>query len=48
MEDNFWDALFAFMHTMSFLKQEIYSKRKEFAPYGNKFIPFRVDPFSLE
>ena len=24
----------------------IYSKRKEFAPYGSKFFPFRVDPFS--
>ena len=23
-----------------------YSKRKEFAPTGSKFFPFRVDPFS--
>ena len=26
-----------------FLKK-IYSKRKEFAPLGSKFFPFRVDP----
>ena len=24
----------------------VYSKRKEFAPKGSKFFPFRVDPFS--
>ena len=24
----------------------VYSKRKEFAPCGSKFFPFRVDPFS--
>ena len=23
----------------------VYSERKEFAPIGNKFFPFRVDPF---
>ena len=28
-----------------FLK-DTYSKRKEFAPLGSKFFPFRVDPFS--
>ena len=26
----------------------VYSKRKEFAPLGSKFFPFRVDPFSEE
>ena len=26
--------------------KEVYSKRKEFAPTGSKFFPFRVDPFS--
>ena len=26
----------------------IFSKRKEFAPNGSKFFPFRVDPFSEE
>ena len=29
----------------TFLK-EVYFKRKEFAPYGSKFFPFSVDPFS--
>ena len=24
-----------------------YSKRKEFAPIGSKFFPFRVDPFQI-
>ena len=24
----------------------VFSKRKEFAPRGSKFFPFRVDPFS--
>ena len=27
-------------------RQEIYCKRKEYAPYGSKFFLFRVDPFS--
>ena len=26
--------------------KRIYSKRKEFAPNGSKFFPFRVDPIS--
>ena len=26
--------------------KEVYPKRKEFAPPGSKFFPFRVDPFS--
>ena len=32
---------------LSFLKG-VFSKRKEFAPLGSKFFPFRVDPFSEE
>ena len=32
-------------HFASLLKG-VYSKRKEFAPLGSKFFPFRVDPFS--
>ena len=27
------------------LLPRVYSKRKEFAPLGSKFFPFRVDPF---
>ena len=26
----------------------VYPKKKEFAPKGSKFLPFRVDPFSEE
>ena len=26
--------------------KEVYSKRKELAPPGSKFIPFRIDPFT--
>ena len=26
--------------------KDVYSKRKEFAPQGSKFFPFRVDSFS--
>ena len=26
--------------------EEVYSKRKEVAPYGCKFFPFRIDTFS--
>ena len=37
--------LFAFQCISVFLK-EVYSKRKEFAPNGSKFFPFKVDPFS--
>ena len=43
--DNFHDFLFAFLHIKSLLKG-IYFKRKEFAPRGSKFFPFRVEPFS--
>ena len=31
---------------LSLFRKVIYSKRKEFAPMGNKFFSFRVDPFS--
>ena len=27
-------------------RKGVCSKRKEFAPHGSKFFPFRVDPFS--
>ena len=27
------------------LLKRVYSKRREFAPFGSKFFPFRVDPF---
>ena len=30
----------------SSLLKSVYTKRKEFAPFGSKFFPFRVDPFS--
>ena len=30
---------------LSSLRNRVYSKRKEFAPHGSKFFPFRVDPF---
>ena len=39
------DFRFALRHTERFLKR-VNSKRKEFAPTGSKFFPFRVDPFS--
>ena len=35
----------AFQHIKSLLKG-VYPKRKEFAPHGSKFFPFRVDYFS--
>ena len=34
--------------TPSLFRQSVYSKRKEFAPKGSKFFPFRVDPFQNE
>ena len=43
--DNFCDSLFAFLLAMHVLKGVCF-KRKEFAPKGSKFFPFRVDPFS--
>ena len=39
---NFVETIFA-----TLLKRG-YSKRKDFAPLGSKFFPFRVDPFSEE
>ena len=38
---------FVFLHTNPFWKR-VYSKRKEFAPQGSKFFPFRVDAISEE
>ena len=29
----------------AFFWKGVYSKRKEFAPSGSKFFPFRIDPF---
>ena len=43
--DNFPVSLFPFLYTNPLLKG-VYPKRKEFAPKGSKFFPFRVDPFS--
>ena len=43
--ENSCDIFFSFQHTKSLLKG-IYSKVKEFAPRGSKFLPFRVDPCS--
>ena len=42
---NFYDFLLALLYTKHLLKR-VFSKRKEFAPRGSKFFPFRVDPFS--
>ena len=44
--DNFCDFLFAFLQSKSLLKKSLLYKRKEFAPRGSKFLPFRVDAFS--
>ena len=38
--------LFCFPAHHSPCWKRVYSKRKEFAPMGSKFFPFRVDPFS--
>ena len=35
-----------FQNCFASLLKGIYSKRKEFAPHGSKFFPFRVDSFS--
>ena len=37
--DNFYDLLFAFLHTNPLWKR-VFSKREEFAPIGSKFFPF--------
>ena len=42
--DNFV-FMFAFLYTIALLKRN-HSERKEFAPMGSKFFPFRVDSFS--
>ena len=34
--------------TIPFWKKRVYYKRKEFAPKGSKFFPFRVDPLLKE
>ena len=35
-----------FKHCFASLLKGVHSKRKEFAPLGSKFFPFRVDHFS--
>ena len=44
--ENFNDFMFAFLEPSQALFENVYSKRKEFAPPGSKFFPFRVDHFS--
>ena len=46
-KDDFCDFLFVFLHIKP-LQKGVYSKRKEFAPNGSKFFPFRVDYFSVD
>ena len=43
--DNFFD-FFLLSCTYTPFWKGVYSKRKEFAPKGSKFFPFRVEPFS--
>ena len=43
--DIFWDFLSALLYAYSLLRR-VYSVRKEFAPLGSKFFPYRADPFS--
>ena len=43
--DKLRNFMFAFLLIKTLLKG-VHSKRKEFAPRGSKFFPFRVDPFS--
>ena len=45
METLPWGGNSQFCLFISFLKG-LYSERKEFAPLGSKFFPFRIDPFS--
>ena len=40
---NFCDFLFALLHIKPLLKRGL--KRRDFAPRGSKFFPFRVTPF---
>ena len=42
--DKLFYYLFTSMDT-KFLLKTVYPLRKEFAPTGRKFFPFRVDPF---
>ena len=44
---TFFDFCYALRHTTPLLKK-VYSKRREFAPLGSKFSPFRVDPFKKD
>ena len=45
--DNFYYFLFDFLHSYQAPSEKgIYSERKEFAPKGSKFFPFRVDTFA--
>ena len=46
--DNICDFLFAFFAHQVPSKKGVYPKRKDFAPFGSKVFPFRVDPFSEE
>ena len=42
-----FDFLIALLYTKPLLER-VFSKRKEFAPYGSKFFPFRKTPFQKE
>ena len=43
---NFCDFLFALLHTNFLLKGGLrFKKKKECAPLGSNFFPFKVDPF---
>ena len=44
--NNLSDFLFDFLQNQATSEKWVYSKRKEFAPPGSKFFPFRVDPGS--
>ena len=44
-ETNFVNSCLIF-RTPNVLLKRVYSNRKEFAPMGSKFFPFRADPFS--
>ena len=45
--DNCCYFLFALLH-IKIISKRVYSQRKEFAPHGSKFFPFRVDLFGME
>ena len=44
-ETSFLTLCLSFLTPIPFWNR-VYSKRKEFAPFGSKFFPLRVDPFS--